>query len=206
MAYLWLDTRGELPRTAVTNRHQQYKIQDINNKPAKIRRPDQTSESSDRPSQTLRRAVPNTRLLYDRAANLHRKGRFQDAEKVYTDILRLDPDHVEAINNLGVVYIQKRDYAAAKNYLEKAIQLRPKFVEPYYNLACLHSIKGEVKEGLIQLNRAISMNPAVRDWAEKDTDLINLRGIPDFEDMLRRTGKKSKMYQDPSPEDEIQKD
>jgi tetratricopeptide (TPR) repeat protein len=207
MAYLWFDTKVKRPRTAVTARHQQSKTQDVkNNEPPEIRPSNQTGKRPDLPSPALRKAVPNTRLLYERAANLYRRGRFQDAEKMYKDVLRLNPDHVEALNNLGVVYIQKKDYTGAKSCFEKAIQLRPEFVEPYYNLACLHSIKGEVKEGLIQLKRAISMNPTVRDWAKKDTDLQNLRGIPGFEVLLRRAGEGPKAYQNPTPEVEIQKD
>jgi superkiller protein 3 len=131
------------------------------------------------------RVVPNTARLYDRAMDLYRKGRLQDAEKLYKDLLRLDPTFSDALNDLGVIYIQQKNFAEAKECFEKAIQLQPNTVEPYYNLACLHSIKGELQEGLMQLNQAIALNPAVKDWVENDPDMVNLKGVPDFKDILK---------------------
>ncbi|GAI35587.1 unnamed protein product, partial [marine sediment metagenome] len=49
--------------------------------------------------------------------------------------------------NLGVIYIQEGSYSEARKSLENAIQLKPEYVDPYYNLACLYAIKGEVRNG-----------------------------------------------------------
>ncbi|MBN1849646.1 MAG: tetratricopeptide repeat protein [Deltaproteobacteria bacterium] len=128
---------------------------------------------------------PNMVRLYSRAKDLYKGGRLLDSEKVYKDVLRLAPEFPDALNDLGVLYIRTRNFDGAKECFEKVIQIEPDLVEPYYNLACLHSVKGEVKEGLEQLSQAVRLNPSVKAWAEEDPDLLNLRGVPDFKDVIK---------------------
>ena len=121
---------------------------------------------------------------YDRARRFHKKGRLEEARRLYEETLRLDPGYVDALNNLGVIFIEKRDYLAAQRSLEKAVRLKPRYAEPFYNLACLNAIKGEIKLALAQLKKAVSLDPTVRDWARKDTDLENLRHLPEFKELI----------------------
>lgn len=122
---------------------------------------------------------------YERARLLHKSGSLQDAGRLYRETLRLDPGYVDALNNLGIIYIQEKDYPAAQTSLEKAIRLKPGYVEPYYNLACLYAIKGEIRDSLAHLRKAVSMDQSVRDWARRDTDLENLRGLPEFHEIIK---------------------
>jgi hypothetical protein len=62
-------------------------------------------------------------------------------------------------------------------------------VDPYYNLACLFAIKGEAKESLAHLTKAVSLEKEVREWAQRDTDLENLRGMPEFEEIVGGKGR-----------------
>ena len=92
------------------------------------------------------------------------------------------------MNNLGVLYIRDKDYTAAQRSFEKAIQLQPGYVDSYYNLACLYAIKGEARQGLDHLKKAASLDRTAKDWARKDTDLENLRGLPEFEEIIGAKG------------------
>lgn len=121
---------------------------------------------------------------YDRARQFHKKGRLEEARRLYEETLRLDPGYVDALNNLGVIFIRKKDYVAAQRSLEKAVRLKPRYAEPFYNLACLNAIRGEIKLALAQLKKAVSLDPTVRDWARKDTDLENLRHLPEFKELI----------------------
>lgn len=122
--------------------------------------------------------------IYNKAIQYHKKGRLEEARRLYEETLQLDPGYVDALNNLGVIFIGKKDYAAARRNLEKAVRLKPKYAEPFYNLACLNAIKGDVELALAQLKKAVSLNPTVRDWARKDTDLENLRHLPEFKEII----------------------
>ena len=127
----------------------------------------------------------DAREFYERAKRYQKNGFLHDARRLYQETLRIDPGYVEALNNLGVIFIYEKDYKEAQSNFEKAIRLNPAYVDSYYNLACLSAIKGEVRKGLAYLKKAISLDQAVKDWAMTDTDLKNLHKTPEFEKMIR---------------------
>jgi adenylate cyclase len=92
------------------------------------------------------------------------------------------------LNNLGVIHIYDKNYSAAQALFEKAIRLKSDYVDSYYNLACLHALNGEVSQSLVHLKEAVSLNQSVKDWARRDTDLQNLRLVPEFEEIIRKNG------------------
>ncbi|MGD2125826.1 MAG: tetratricopeptide repeat protein [Desulfobacteraceae bacterium] len=130
---------------------------------------------------TRPKAVKDAQAFYDKAKHLHRIGRLEKARMLYQETLRTDPGHVDALNNLGVLYLHNKDFRAAQANFEKAIRLRPRSVDPYYNLACLYSLKGELGQGLAHLEKAVSLDGMAKEWARKDRDLGNLRKMPEFE-------------------------
>jgi tetratricopeptide (TPR) repeat protein len=125
----------------------------------------------------------NAEVFYNRARIFHKTDRFQDARRFYQKALNLDPGYVDALNNLGVIYIHEKDYLAAQSSLEKAILLKPSYVDPYYNLSCLYALKGEVGESLTHLKKAVMLDRSVRDWARRDTDLKNLWELTEFKNI-----------------------
>jgi len=134
------------------------------------------------------KAARSARAFYEKAMRFHKRGRLKDAKRFYQEALRLDPSFVDALNNLGVLYIRDKDYTAAQRSFEKAIQLQPGYVDSYYNLACLYAIKGEAGQSLDHLKKATSLDREAKDWARKDTDLENLRGLPEFEEIIGAKG------------------
>ena len=121
---------------------------------------------------------------YEKARALHREGRLSDAAKGYEKVISMDPGHVAALNNRGVLYLHQKNYAEARKCFEKATRLRPGYVDPYYNLACVSAAEGRLQLSLRYLEKAVSMDPHVRDWAQKDPDLDPLRGLPRFREMV----------------------
>jgi len=121
--------------------------------------------------------------FYERARYFQKIGRLKEARRLYTQVLMIEPGNVSVLNNLGVIYIQERNYSEARNSLESAIRLKPEYVDPYYNLACLHAFNGNVLKSLENLKKAISLDKSVREWARKDIDLQDLRGVPEFEEI-----------------------
>jgi tetratricopeptide (TPR) repeat protein len=125
--------------------------------------------------------------FYERAKYFQKIGRLKEAQGFYRQALTIEPDNVFVLNNLGVIYIQQRNYLEARNSLESAIRVKPEYVDPYYNLACLYALKGRVMKSLENLKKAISLNNSVREWAREDGDLQNMRSVPEFKEI---TGKK----------------
>ncbi|EFK05998.1 tetratricopeptide repeat protein [delta proteobacterium NaphS2] len=123
---------------------------------------------------------------YQKARALHHDGRLSDAAKWYEKVISVDPGHVEALNNRGVLYLHEKDYSSAQRYFEKAIRLKPDYVDPYYNLACVSAATDRVRQSLRYLQKAISMDPDVKAWAQADPDLNPLRGLPPFQEIITK--------------------
>jgi tetratricopeptide (TPR) repeat protein len=119
--------------------------------------------------------------VYDEARRFHHMGRLEEAARLYAETLRSDPGHVEALNNLGVICLQRKDLASAQENFLKAIRLRPQSADPHYNLACLYAIKGELGLGMAHLKKAAAIEGSAKVWARQDRDLENLRRLPEFE-------------------------
>ncbi len=127
---------------------------------------------------------------YQKARAFHRDGRLADAGMWYDNVISMDPGHVQALNNRGVLHLHHKDYRAARKCFEKAIRLKPDYVDPYYNLACVSVARGQSEQGLRYLKKAVSMDPAVRVWAKKDPDLDVLRGNPEFKKIVTNEERK----------------
>jgi len=128
--------------------------------------------------------TPDKKDLYDKAMSLYNEGRIDDAKKLYEAVLALDPGHVEALNNLGIIFIRENDFNAAEDCLKKAVRLDKAYVESHYNLACLYAIRGDIDRGLDHLERAVSLNVDVREWAKSDSDLQKLRSSERFRKLI----------------------
>ena len=119
--------------------------------------------------------------LYRKALNYQQKGKLDKAVKGYENLLNIEPEHVFALNNLGVIYMSRGRNKNAEIMFKRAISLRRDYVNPYYNLACLCSQEGNIPHALDYLERAARINNDVKNWAKDDRDLKNVRESAEFE-------------------------
>jgi len=77
----------------------------------------------------------NTDNLFKRAIQLHQTGQLMEARGSYEQILKESPTHVKALNLLGATYIQKGEHQNGLPFIEKALAIKPDFLEAYNNLA-----------------------------------------------------------------------
>ncbi|MCP4683582.1 MAG: hypothetical protein GY864_14725 [Desulfobacterales bacterium] len=126
--------------------------------------------------------------IYERAKVYHKKGLLEDAKRFYQETLRIDPGHIQALNNLGVICMKENDLLLARFNFEKAVRLKPTYVDAYYNIACVYAIEDKVKKSLANLKKAVSLDQSVKDWAKKDPDLKKLWGNPGFEEIMGSGG------------------
>lgn len=150
--------------------------------------PQATIEDLPRPKQAGPTPAPkksaDAEALYQEGKTHHRSGRLNEAKTFYEKALRADPGCVVALNNLGVILMNERNYPAARIRFEKAIRLKPEYVDPCYNLACLFALTDQPEQGLRYLKRAVSLSPQVRAWAREDTDLEKLSHQPEFREIV----------------------
>jgi tetratricopeptide (TPR) repeat protein len=138
------------------------------------------------------RKLPTTtdvKLLYQQALRYQQKDNVTKAQNTYRKILRIDPKHVSALNNLGVIYMSQKKSEAAKRIFTKAINVNNDYVEPYYHLACLYSQTGDTSNSLNYLKKAIKLKNDVKNWARNDTDLVNIQALDEFKKIVGQTPK-----------------
>ncbi len=123
-------------------------------------------------------------VRYKEALSAQRRGDFKGAEALYQRVLVLDPGHVRALNNLGVIYLGQKKRERAIDLFSKAIVLKKEYVDPYYNLACLYAQTNEIDESLWYLKVAMSINGDVKNWVEKDADMKNVLDSPAFKKIM----------------------
>jgi tetratricopeptide (TPR) repeat protein len=64
----------------------------------------------------------------------------------FLNALRLDPDDLAALNNLGNVEMAAANNGEARRYFRRVLELDPKFVPAYGNLAIMSSAQGRNTE------------------------------------------------------------
>jgi len=94
------------------------------------------------------------------------RGRYYDlkdergqALKIYHELLTLKPDSARTCNNVGAIYFDTGDYAAAEKYFRKAMILNPYLYEASLNMAKLYVLKGKTEEGGDYYRQALAVNP-----------------------------------------------
>ena len=91
------------------------------------------------------------------------------------ECVRLNPESVIAVDNLGVIQLKSGNYQSAERYFRQAISIDIKYEIPYYNLSCTKSLQGQLKASLLWLEKALEQGFADWQLIDNDPDLANLR-------------------------------
>jgi protein O-GlcNAc transferase len=114
---------------------------------------------------------------FQHALALHQQGWLADAEHVYREVLRQQPDHVEAWHLLGVIALQSGRPDTAVELIGKAIALHDANAAAHNNRAIALQNLGRTDAAMADFDRAIALQP---DYAEAH----NNRG-----ELLRESGR-----------------
>ncbi len=93
------------------------------------------------------------------AANEHQSGRLAEAERLYRQILRVSPRHLEATHLVGVLCRQAGRADAAVRYLKRAIDIKPSAAPLHYHLGLALLDLGRNAEAISCQLQAIKLAP-----------------------------------------------
>jgi tetratricopeptide (TPR) repeat protein len=91
------------------------------------------------------------------AVGLQQSGHYRDAQRIYGQIVAIEPRNVDARHLLGVVEWQLGNLTAAIGHLQMAIALKPDFADAYYNLANAERDNGNSVEAMESYRRALAL-------------------------------------------------
>jgi tetratricopeptide (TPR) repeat protein len=97
--------------------------------------------------------------LIDQSLAFHQMGKYGDAKLLYEKVLSLEPNHFDAIQLLGALSVQTKQYSEAIEFLSKAIQINPNLAECHSNLGISFKELKRFDEALLCYNKAISLKP-----------------------------------------------
>ena len=104
-------------------------------------------------------------------------------------LVRRDPQYVEALQMLGDHYTQRGKPEESLRGDQQLSRLQPRNPLVFYNLACSHSLNGEVDRAAEALERALALGYRDFEWLARDPDLSHLRQHPLYRDIESRIRK-----------------
>ena len=108
-------------------------------------------------------ALPDdVREQVQQAKELFELKNFNDAEKIYQNIVDKVPENYFVLSNLGAVQIEGGKLSAAEVALKKAIQINGQESYPWTNLGIIYCRQGKFDDAIGALRQAIALND--KDW------------------------------------------
>jgi tetratricopeptide (TPR) repeat protein len=96
---------------------------------------------------------------FQKAVELQGAGKLDEAEAAYKAILDKSPDTAEVYQNLGLLYLAKKDYAAAETALQKGLELRPDSTDMSSQLARVYQESGQTDKAMALIEKTAGANP-----------------------------------------------
>jgi tetratricopeptide (TPR) repeat protein len=100
------------------------------------------------------------RREYEKARNDLRGQKVENARKHFLKAVEIAPQYLEALNNLGIIAFQERDFDAAERYFRRALEKDPDAFEPLVNLGGTLLAMGRAEAAVEVNSRAQGARPA----------------------------------------------
>jgi tetratricopeptide (TPR) repeat protein len=119
-----------------------------------------------------------------------REGRTAEAIPYFQEALRLSPDHLIALENLGNAYRQQKEWDEARRVLERAVAVGPQDAEANYSLGMVFAQLDDSDRAYEYLQRALKFRPVYPE-ALNNLGVLYLRtqrrneAVASFEECIR---------------------
>jgi len=94
----------------------------------------------------------------------HQMLRLDEARKAYEQAIKLKPDYVEALNNMGTIYYAKKSYRRAISWYNRALKLsadQPRAASIYMNLGTAYFARKKYDQASEAYQTALKIDPDV---------------------------------------------
>ena len=101
-----------------------------------------------------------------------------------------EPDNVEVLQALGDLYTRQGFFEKGLEVDLRLVRIRPREAIYHYNLACSHSLLGQLEPAISALRRAIQLGYDNFEHISQDQDLENLKTDRRFTEIMKRLQEK----------------
>ena len=97
--------------------------------------------------------------MFSIALENHQKNNLVNAEKLYKEILKKNPEYVDAHNNLGILFKELKKYEKAVNSYKREIQIQFNNSIAHNNLGFVFNQLGKYQNAIDSFKEAIKIEP-----------------------------------------------
>ncbi|MES2688703.1 MAG: tetratricopeptide repeat protein [Pseudomonadota bacterium] len=108
-------------------------------------------------------------MTLGQALALHQQGHLVEAEKLYRQVLVVQPANADALHLLGVMAVQKGDALAGVEWITQAVKINPAYLDAHLNLANACLSLSMHQQALDSFDAALKLKPDL-------PDALNRRG------------------------------
>jgi protein O-GlcNAc transferase len=106
----------------------------------------------------------------------HQNGRLSEAEELYLQILRAEPEHADALHYLGLIAHQRGRSEMAVGLMTRAIEKEPGRAVYFVNLGQVWETSGELDKAVANYRKATSLDPDLEAAFHKLGDALLKQG------------------------------
>jgi tetratricopeptide (TPR) repeat protein len=96
----------------------------------------------------------------------------EQSRKLLLKALKIDPDNISGLSNLGFIYMGRNNFPKAIETYLKVTDLAPRLPDTFFNLGYMYAVSKNYQEAKIMYRRVVELNPAFTDEA-----LFNLAAV-----------------------------
>ena len=96
----------------------------------------------------LEMSIKKINKLIQSAIEEFQSGKFNQAKIICKKILDFQPNNVNILNLLGIIYLNLENCDLAEQYIQKAIEQNPSNANLYYNLGNVYKNKYKLDEAI----------------------------------------------------------
>ena len=98
--------------------------------------------------------------LFQKAIQLLDLEKTKEAREALLGVLRLDPGNYEAVNSLGITFVNE-DISRAERCFKKALKIKNDYPDALYNLANVYKQKSFLREAINLYKRVFQIDPSI---------------------------------------------
>ena len=95
----------------------------------------------------------------EEAVQCQREGRVGEAERLFTRLLKKNPDYFDALHFFGLFRYQQGELNEALKLLTRAVKVHPRSADAYSNLGVTLDALQRPRDALAAYDRALALNP-----------------------------------------------
>jgi len=97
----------------------------------------------------------------------------EQARKILLKALKIDPDNISGLSNIGYLYMSRKTYPKAIEAYLKVADLAPHQPDTFFNLGYVYAVSKNYQQAKVMYRRVVELNPTFTDEALFNLAVIN---------------------------------